>query len=150
MKIRWNILIASFVIVFLVASVGSYFTQNVKTTWYETIKPGITPPNFVFPIVWSILFALIALSLYFSWNKAKDKSELALAFRANFFVNITWSVIYFYLKNPLFAFFNIILLIASIGILIYVTRKTDKLSSWLLVPYLLWGLFASILNYLSI
>jgi tryptophan-rich sensory protein len=150
MKIRWNILIASFVIVFLVASVGSYFTQNVKTTWYETIKPGITPPNFVFPIVWSILFALIALSLYFSWNKAKDKSELALAFGANFFVNITWSVIYFYLKNPLFAFFNIILLIASIGILIYVTRKTDKLSSWLLVPYLLWGLFASILNYLSI
>ncbi len=152
-KINWKILIASFIIVYLVAFIGSLFTSaNTKTEWYKSIKPGITPPNYIFPIVWNILFFLIALSLYFAYTNAKNKQKTAviLVFAINFILNILWSVLFFQLKNPFLAFIEIIFLWFSILIMIIVTWKIDKKASYLLVPYLVWVLFASILNVLAI
>lgn len=150
-KVNWKILIASFVIVFLVAFIGSLFTSgNTNSSWYDSIKPSITPPNYVFPIVWNILFVLIAFSLYFAWisSKKKDKNKLVLVFGLNFLLNILWSFLFFTLKNPVVAFIDILLLLASIIWMIGFTYKINKKSSWLLVPYLLWVAFATILNYL--
>ena len=148
--VSWKALIVSLLVVFAVAGIGSYFTKNASSSWYQEIKPSITPPNFVFPIVWTVLFILIAISLYFAWVKTKDKSEVALAFGSNFFVNIIWSIIFFYLKSPSIAFLNIILLVFSIVMLMIVAYKADKKAFYLLIPYLLWVLFATILNYLAI
>lgn len=152
-KINWKVLITSFVIVIIVAAIGSIFTTNsVKSSWYQAVKPSITPPNWVFPIVWTILFFLIALSLYFSWviaNK-KEKNKIILAYGFNFVFNIAWSIFYFGLKNPLTAFFDLILLWVSILYMIILTWKIDKKAAYLLIPYLLWVSFAGILNYLSI
>lgn len=152
-RINWKVLIVSFVIVYLVAFIGSSFTSPVTSSaWYESIKPSITPPNWVFPIVWNILFFLIAISLYIAWRNA-DKSQknlVAWVFGVNFFLNIIWSVIYFGLKNPLIAFFELIFLLISILIMILVTCRIKKSSSYLLIPYFLWVSFAGILNYLSI
>lgn len=152
-KINWKVLIASLIIVYLVAAAGSIFTAgNTSGEWYESIKPSITPPGWVFPIVWNILFFLIALSLYFSWTGAegKEKKKIALVFGINFLLNIFWSFFYFYLKNPALAFVDIILLEASIVAMILITHKVSKKAAYLLVPYLLWVGFASLLNYLSI
>jgi len=153
-KINWKTLIISFVIVYLVAATGSIFTsQNVNTDWYQTIKPSITPPNWVFPVVWNFLFFLIAVSLFLSWISAKNKIskiKIGIAFGTNFLLNIIWSFLYFGLKNPLYAFFDLILLWLSIAGMIYITRKVNKKAAWLLVPYFLWVSFAGILNYLSI
>jgi len=150
-KIGWKTLILSLIVVYIVAAIGSLFTSNnTNTQWYNSIRPSITPPNWVFPIVWNILFFLIALSLYCAWIKSKNKKPIIFAFGINFILNILWSFLYFHLKNPLLAFIDIILLIISIIIMILITYKINKKSSYLLVPYLLWVLFASVLNYLSI
>lgn len=152
-KVNWKVLIASLIIVYGVAFIGSIFTSaNVDTQWYQSIKPAITPPNYIFPIVWNILFFLIALSLYFSWINAKNKklkSKIILVFSVNLFLNILWSVFYFGLRSPIIAFFELIFLWVSIIAMIYVTCKIDKRAAYLLIPYLLWVSFAGILNYLS-
>ncbi len=153
MKIKWKILIICLALSYLTAFIGTQFTlPNTDTEWYESIKPTITPPSFVFPIVWNILFFLIGLSLYLSWTNAKNKqkNKVALVFAINLILNILWSVLYFGLKNPLLAFIEILILIASIILIITTTYKINKTSSYLLWPYLLWVCFATILNILSI
>ena len=152
---KFNIIsfIICILIVFSVAGLGSLFTAgNSSGEWYESIKPSITPPSFVFPIVWNILFFLIAVSLYFTWQSANksQKIQVAIVFGINFILNIFWSYLYFYLRKPPLAFIEIFFLLASILSMIIVTWKIDKKSSYLLIPYLLWVCFATILNYLTI
>jgi len=152
-KINFGILIASLVIVYAVAFIGSLFTSPaINSAWYESIKPSITPPNWVFPIVWNILFFLIAISLYLSWINAKkkiDKKRIIWIFGVNFILNIFWSVLYFGLKNPLASFFELIVLWISILTMIFVTYRIKKPASYLLIPYIIWVSFAGVLNYLS-
>jgi tryptophan-rich sensory protein len=149
-KINWKLLIIAFISVILVAFIGSQFTgPNTSTEWYESIKPSITPPNWVFPIVWNILFFLIALAFYFTLLKG-NKSRVAVVFAINFILNILWSVLYFGLKNPLLAFIEIIVLWFSILYLVIFSFKIDKKAGWFLLPYLIWVSFAAILNVLSI
>ena len=148
MKIRIKELFLSFLIVFLVAFLGSQFTDT--GTWYQSVKPNIAPPNYVFPIVWTILFFLIALSLYFSWIGAKknQESKVVLVFGINFVLNILWSILFFGLKQPKIAFFEIMLLWLSIVWMINLSWKIDRRASYLLIPYLLWVSFAMLLNYM--
>jgi tryptophan-rich sensory protein len=152
-RVNWKVLIASLLIVYAVAFVGSIFTsRNVDTQWYQSIKPAITPPNYVFPVVWNILFFLIALSLYFSWINAQKKElkkKIVIVFGINFILNIFWSLFYFGLRNPVIAFFELILLWVSIIAMIFVTCRIDRKAAYLLIPYLLWVSFAGVLNYLS-
>ncbi|MFH1325517.1 MAG: TspO/MBR family protein [archaeon] len=152
MKINWKILIVSLLLVYSVAFFGSLFTsQNVNSSWYDSVKPAITPPNYVFPIVWNILFFMIALSLYFSWNSAKKKSwkkSIAIIFGINLFFNVLWSWLFFGLQNPISAFFELIALWLSIISMLVLTWRVNKISFYLLIPYFLWVSFAGILNYL--
>jgi benzodiazapine receptor len=150
-KVR--IFIACFLIIFSVAFIGSIFTgENTKSAWYESVKPSITPPNYVFPIAWSILFVLIAVSMYFAWlsSDKKEKRNIIVLYGLNFVLNIVWSVLYFALKNALFAFVEIILLWVSILCLVLFTWKVDRKAAYCLIPYLLWVSFAAVLNFLSL
>jgi benzodiazapine receptor len=151
LKKNWKVLIVSLVAVYVVAFIGSLFTSSqTNSQWYLSVKPSITPPNFVFPIVWNILFFLIALSLFFAWTSAKKKSKIkiALVFGINLLFNVLWSVLFFKFKKPNFAFFELILLWISILVMIFTTWKINKKSALLLIPYLLWVSFAGFLNYL--
>ena len=149
MKINWKVLIVSLLIVYAIAVIGSLFTAgNTDTEWYESIKPSITPPNLVFPVVWNILFFLIALSLYFAWTAGKEKKKIIIFYGINFLLNILWSFLFFSWKRTRMAFFGLILLWLSILYLIIFTYKKDKKAAYLLIPYLLWVSFAGILNYL--
>ena len=152
-RINWKVLILCLIITYAVSLIGSLSTSEaVKSEWYKSIKPSITPPNWIFPVVWTILFFLIALSLYFIWvsKKQKEKNKIIINYGINFVLNILWSFFYFGLKSPLQAFFVVILLWISILYLIIFDWKINKKSSYLLIPYLLWVSFAIILNYLSI
>ena len=152
--INWKVLIISVISVALVAFLGSLFTsKNTNSALYESIKPSITPPNFIFPIVWTILFILIAVSLYFVWinaNTLYKKEKILFTFSINFILNVLWSLLYFGLKNPGNAFIDIIFLDVSILGMIFVCWKINKLSAYLLLHYLFWCLFASVLNFMSI
>ena len=151
--INWNVLIISLIVVYAVGFIGSLFTSpNTGTEWYQSVKPSLTPPSIVFPIVWNALFFLIGISLYLAWTNTdkKGKKMVALVFAINFALNILWSVFYFGLKNPVLASVEILFLIASIILMITTTYKINRKSSWLLWPYLIWVCFATILSFMSI
>jgi len=149
-EIKWKTLLICFVIVYGIAFAGSLFT-DANSSWYESVKPAITPPNYVFPIVWNILFFLIALALYYSWTDKKSKklkSKIATVFGINLSLNFLWGILFFKMQNPIISFFELIILWISIIILISTTSKINRHYSYLLIPYLLWVSFAGILNYL--
>lgn len=150
-RVNWKVLVISLIIVYAVAFLGGLFTsKETGGDWYQSIRPAITPPNYVFPIVWNILFFLIALSLYFVLVKSRKIKDIALVYGLNFLLNILWSGLYFGMRNPKLAFFEIIILWISILSMIIFSYKIDKKASYVLIPYLLWVSFAAILNYLSI
>lgn len=151
-RINYKVLILSFVIVFAIAFIGSIFTSgNTNSEWFNSIKPSITPPNYVFPIVWNIIFALIALSLYFSWTNSskKQKKKIAFVFGINLILNAFWSFLYFGIQNPGFALIEIFFLWVSIISMLVLTYKIKKISFYFLIPYFLWVSFAIYLNFLS-
>ncbi|MCX8193745.1 MAG: tryptophan-rich sensory protein [Candidatus Pacearchaeota archaeon] len=148
-KFDSKFLLLAIVSVFLTAFIGSQFTDTGE--WYESIKPSITPPNYVFPIVWTTLFILIAISFYLaliSSKKEYNKKEIIPGYLFNFVLNMAWSFFFFKMKLPVLAFIDLILLWFSTALLIYITQKINKISSWLLAPYLLWLSFAGILNFI--
>lgn len=137
--------------VFLTAFIGGLFTSSeTGSVWYNENKPSLTPPNYIFPIVWNILFLLIAISLYTSLVKSKERRKVIVLYSINLIVNLLWSLIFFKFKNPLIAFIDLTLLWLSILFLIIYNWRTNRTSSYLLLPYLLWVSFAGILNFLFI
>ncbi|MBI2449162.1 tryptophan-rich sensory protein [Candidatus Pacearchaeota archaeon] len=146
---RVMIFVIIFVIVYAAGFFGSIFTSgNVNSEWYLTNKPSLTPPNYVFPIVWNILYFLITLSLYFAWIKGnkKEKKNIAILFGINLAANAFWSPLFFALQSPLAAFVALLIILGTvIGIIGYV-YKISKISSYLLIPYLAWVIFAGVLN----
>jgi len=151
MKIK--IFILCLVVVYLAAFFGSIFTSgSVNDEWYLSIKPSITPPNWVFPFVWNILFFLIAVSLYLVWTgvRKEKKKWVVFIFGGNLILNVLWSFLFFGLQNPLFAFVDLILLWASILVMIFFSYSINKKSSFLLLPYFIWVSFAGVLNFLIV
>ncbi|MBI2628715.1 tryptophan-rich sensory protein [Candidatus Pacearchaeota archaeon] len=153
-KINWPVLIISFISVAITAFIGSLFTSTeVNSVWYNSIKPSITPPSWVFPIAWTILYILVAFSIYYAWTSSKNikqKKVIGILFAVNLYFNILWSIIYFGQQNIKLALIDAIFIWISIAVLIVNTYKLSKKSAYLLIPYLIWVSFAIILNYLSI
>ena len=152
--LNWKVLVLCLALTYIVGFVGSLFTsQGANSEWYESIKPSITPPNYIFTIIWDILFFLVALSLYFAWTGAKDdkkKEQITLAFGMNFLLNILWSAIFFGMKNPLIALGEIKLLSLSIIWMGLVCWRANKLATFLLIPYLAWVYFAGVINFIIV
>lgn len=148
------LLVICLLISYGVAGIGSLFTvSGVQSAWYQSVKPSITPPDYVFGIVWNVLFLLIALSLFFAWNSAKtreDRKRVICVYAINFVANIFWSILYFGLHQPLWAFIDLLVLGISIVSMMLATWDEDQRVTWLLVPYLLWICFAGVLNWMSI
>ena len=151
-RVNWKAVIISAVIVIIILFVGNLFTSgNVNSDWYDSVKPSITPPNYVFPIVWTILYVLIAIALYFVFiNKKNERVRKILVslFVFNLIVNALWSYLFFTLQEPVFAFFDLLLIWISILGVFYYSWKVDRRIGYLILPYFLWVSFAGILNYM--
>ncbi len=150
---RFYVLIACLIIVYGIGFIGSIFTSGeTNTAWYESVKSSLTPPNWIFPVVWNILFFLIALSMYFAWINSEKKQRLILIdlYGVNLIFNCLWSLLFFGLKDSFSAFVDIIIIWLSIIVLMFYTRKISRTASWLLLPYLIWVSFAALLNFLAI
>lgn len=124
---------------------GSIATASSVKTWYVTdlVKSPLNPPSWVFAPVWTLLFFLMGVSLYLVWTK---KNNL-FWFWVQLILNTLWSFLFFGLRSPSLAFYEIILLWIAILITIIKFQKINKTASILLWPYLAWVSFASILNY---
>ncbi len=124
---------------------GSIATVSSVKTWYVTdlVKSPLNPPSWVFAPVWTLLFFLMGVSLYLVWTK---KNNL-FWFWVQLILNTLWSFLFFGLRSPSLAFYEIIFLWVAILMTIIKFQKINKTASALLWPYLAWVSFASILNY---
>lgn len=146
--------LVAFGILVIVAILPSKTMTATKSKWYECIKPKITPPNIVFPIAWTILYILIAVSLAnaFLLPFSSGQMILLVGFAINLILNVTWSFLYFGKRNIVGSLVVIILLWASIVwifIMSYMLH-TAKWKAYILLPYLLWVSFATVLNTMSL
>ena len=102
--------------------------------------------SWLFPVIWSILYILMGFSSYL----ISDNKRLFNIYKVNLMVNLLWTFIFFMFNLKVFAFFWILLLSVIVGFMIYEFYKENKFAAYLLIPYFLWLIFASILNLLQI
>jgi benzodiazapine receptor len=119
--------------------------------WYEgLVKPAWTPPEMAFPIVWTAIFTLAAVAGVTAWRSAPNSrmadTTIGL-FALNGFLNVLWSLLFFRLQRPDWAFYELVLLWASILALIVYGWRFSRWAAFLLVPYLVWVTIAGTLNW---
>jgi translocator protein len=140
-------LLISLVICAAVAYAGSAITIPSIMSWYTTLhKPFFNPPNYVFGPVWTLLYILMAIALALIWSSKKKKKLALQLFFVQLGLNFLWSVVFFGLHFPFFAFTVIILLWGAIFMTCKLFKPISRLAAYLLIPYLLWVSFAAILN----
>ena len=121
----------------------------IDYSWYNSlIQPPLKPPAWLFSPVWIILYALMGLSLfiYIKEYSIKSKAWGYIVFFVQLLVNLSWSPVFFGLKNICFALALIILLDILVLINIFEFSKISKMAGKLLIPYFIWILFATYLN----
>ena len=113
-------------------------------------KPWFSPPAIVFPIAWTALYILMGISTYLVCENKTDKKfkkRACFIYLAQLLVNVLWTPLFFRFKLYLLSFFWILLLIILVGIMIIKFYKIKPLAGYLQIPYILWLMFASILNF---
>ena len=130
------------ILTFLIAWLGSLSSSYSDWSWYESLnKPSFNPPNYLFGIVWPVLYILMAIVSYLNAHK------IFILYTMQIILNGLWSWLFFVLQSTEFAFLNIVLLI-FLNVLILKQIRQDKawVSVLLYSPYLIWICFASVLN----
>ena len=145
---RWKPVLAAAAAAFAVGTLGALTTE--LSSWYFHLrKPSWQPPDWLFGPAWTLIFALAALAGVLYWKNVEDREErlrMQAAFAVNAFLNTLWSLLFFRLKRPDLALYEVGFLWLSIAVLIAMLRRGSQTASWLMVPYLLWVSFASFLN----
>lgn len=148
---RWKSFVFWIVLCEAVGAFSGWLSMEGMEVYNATAaKPAITPPSWVFPVVWIILFALMGIStaLVSLMQPSKDKSVGLNLFVTQLIVNFFWPLFFFNLQAFGFAFFWLILLWILVAATILTFYRVNQTAAWLLVPYLVWLTFAAILNML--
>jgi translocator protein len=140
--------------VFIVASVsalGSAATSPVIPTWYAALnKPWFNPPNWIFPVAWTSLFALMAFSFWRILRQVdagQPRNTAILTFLVQILFNIGWSFAFFAARSPLAGLIVAAGLVLSVAAMVIAFRRIDRLAGNLQLPYLAWVSFATVLNF---
>lgn len=139
-KIDYKKLILYALVPLILGGIVGFITSKESSN-YDGIVPG-----FVFPIVWSILYILMGIASYL----IRDNRELINIYKVNLVVNLLWPIIFFSFGLKVFAFFWILVLLLIVGYMTYRFYNVNRTSGYLLIPYVLWLIFASILNLMEI
>ena len=134
----------------LVGIAGTPFTISAIPTWYANLqKPFFAPPNWLFGPVWTLLYLLMGVAFYLIWKLGWHKQKVSQAgkyFLLQLALNFFWSPIFFGLKNPLLGLVVIVAMWLAIVVTIKKFYPLSQLAAYLLIPYLLWVSFATLLN----
>ena len=154
-----GLLLKSIVSIIIISTLGvssGLITSTGLSDWYQQIeKPPFTPPNWVFGPAWTIIYILMGLSFARIWQLysitryplIKELSRRAIIlFSLHMLLNLSWTPVFFGLPMPGLASIFIFLLLASIAFMIRYFFRLDRLASFLIIPYLIWVTFASLLN----
>tara|TARA_Y100001949_G_scaffold127776_1_gene109307 strand:- start:654 stop:1121 length:468 start_codon:yes stop_codon:yes gene_type:complete len=137
-----------FIVTFSASFIGGLVTFTFKEPWYsELTKSNFNPPDWIFAPVWTTLYLMMTLAIWFFWHSKNREMNTIYIYFIHIVFNTTWSVVFFGFHNIFLALVNLIILIFLIVILILRFRRVNKVSSYLMIPYLLWSSFALFLNY---
>ena len=135
------------VITYSASFIGGLVTISLKEPWYsQLIKSNYNPPDWVFAPVWTTLYLMMTLAIWFFWNSKNRDMKTVYIYFIHIVFNTTWSIVFFVFHNILIALFNLIVLIFFIIFLMFKFKKVNNISFILMIPYLLWCLYALILN----
>ncbi|MGE5392500.1 MAG: TspO/MBR family protein [Candidatus Saccharibacteria bacterium] len=150
MKNFWKLILA-IVVCEGAGLIGTIFTTPAIPGWFKTLsRPDFAPPNWLFAPVWTTLFLLMGIAAWLVWRRGLNEPGVKKAlgiFVLQLVLNVGWSAIFFGLKNPGLAFVEIILLWLAILWTVIVFARISKPAGWLLLPYIAWVTFASVLNF---
>lgn len=152
-NLRWkNMIVYALISIAIAEGVGilsSLLTKDTMQKYKELVQPSFSPPGWLFPIVWSILFLVMGIASYriyiSGYQKAKVKNALVF-YVTQLVFNFFWTIIFFRFDLKGFAFVWIIILLSLIIITTLKFYKIDKIAAYLMIPYILWVGFASFLN----
>lgn len=132
----------------LAGYISAQATYPEIANWYAGLaKPGWTPPNWVFPVVWNALYVLMGVSLWLLWRSANSPARLAIGlFFIQLALNAAWSPVFFGLHQIRWGVAIIVALALTIAATIAVAWDANRIAAWLLVPYLIWVIYAASLN----
>ena len=130
---------------------GSFLTvPAIRSGWYRSlIKPAFNPPDWVFGPVWTVLYFTMAVAAWLIWSQEKDNALVKPAlflFFVQLVFNVLWSAFFFSMRRPDFGLIGILLLWLMILAMVLVFFRIHRWAGLILIPYLLWVLFASVLN----
>lgn len=144
-------LFASLAICLGVGFAGSFLTRPSVGGWYAGLnKPWFNPPAWVFAPVWTLLYAMMAVSFFLVWKDGfpdSGRKKAAVVFGVQLFLNALWTPVFFGLHLPGTALIVILLLLAAIIVTASLFRRYSKAAAFLLYPYAAWVAFASLLNF---
>ena len=148
-KGNWKIYLLWIVLTEAVGGLSALLTRKGMELYNETvIKPVLSPPMILFPIVWVILYALMGIAVARTQLKGKStlQEKCLLIYIIQLAFNFCWSIFFFNLQAFGFAFLWLMVLWGLIIWMVPAFKKVDKAAAWLIVPYLLWVTFAAYLN----
>ena len=136
------------IITYSASFIGAISVISYKEPWYSTLnKASFNPPDWVFAPVWTTLYLLMTIAIWLAWHKNTKDIGLVFVYLIHIFFNTTWSIVFFGLHNILFAFVNLLILIFLIIVLTLRFRRINLISTYLMIPYLLWSCYALFLNF---
>ena len=126
---------------------GGFVTSVYKEPWYSTlIKPEFNPPDYIFPLIWVILYVSMAFAIWLIWINPKKTEKIIYIYFIHLLVNASWSIIFFALHQIFLALVAILVILLLVVWLIKLYYPINKASSFLMAPYLAWLVFAFVLN----
>lgn len=146
-------IIALIISILLAQGVGllsGFLSMNSSSAYENFNKPSFSPPGWIFPVVWTILFTLMAVAAYRIWMKGKSGEEARkalLLYGIQLFLNFLWSIIFFRYRLYAIAFLELLVLLVFILLTTFEFYRIDKTAAYLMIPYIAWVSFAGVLNY---
>tara|TARA_X000001036_G_scaffold393694_1_gene393456 strand:- start:450 stop:914 length:465 start_codon:yes stop_codon:yes gene_type:complete len=133
-------------ITFIASAIGGFTTASFKEPWYsQIILPSFNPPSWVFAPVWTILYIMMSVAIWKIWIDTFDLKLLKIYF-IHLFFNGSWSIVFFGFHLIGLALINLVLIIIFIVVLMKIYKTKNKVSFYIMIPYLLWSSYALILN----
>ena len=137
-----------FIITYSASFIGGMATISFKEPWYsQLVKSNYNPPDWIFAPVWTTLYLMMTLAIWFYWHSKNREMNTIYIYFIHIVFNTTWSIVFFGLHQILLALIVLLILIFLIIILIIRFKRVNFVSYYLMIPYLLWTLYALFLNF---
>jgi translocator protein len=149
-KMNIPLLVLLIVLVELGGFLSGFISGSGSMQFMELVKPDFSPPSWIFPLVWTLLYFLMAVAIYriLIWGSyGKRVNKAVLYFIIQLLLNYLWSIIFFRFQLYGFAFLELLLMLFYIIRTTLEFAKIDRGAAWLMIPYILWVGFAGLLNY---